>query len=604
MTAGKDKSAAIAVCYSSIVEGKPLAEAIFDYEAFMKTKVTEAEKPVKTENGKAFPKTAFAYTPSDNPGSWKLRLYADPGDDAPDTRIVGAAVAALGKGFRGSKVEIPEGDLPGVKAKVKAAWKKANPDAKDEELPEVLKEYGGDMPVANFANFVPWGITSFADLEAHQAAQESAHEIGELTGQFQSLVGNIMGSPDITNKAQAVSTLTTEFIQKVTSITGEVTMEAETTTTAEVGKRVKSEMKSRLHEIKKQLDELMSWADYDDTDDPNSALEKPSAHKESEPVQVIEFAESESGAAISIAEDDAPPTVNDRRSPLKVVIRLIEPGFGNLQDNNYYSAEVLKRDAHLFEGVKMYPTDHRQEQKSADKEVAVIEKSPYGFSDTGAPLALVNIFDPDFAEKTRNRADAGHLDTLKNSILAKGTARPGTVSGRKGNIVEAITEANSVDFVTRAGAGGQALNLAESKKEDATMTLPDEKQAPIAETETTTSPVATTTVTISEGAPASVDTPAPVSVDTRILAEADVNTLLSASTLPDEFKEIMRERQYKDQAEFMAYQTKMIERAKKLTGSGQPFGLGAPGSDRPKQVDPVKLAEVQDRVNAKYFGGK
>lgn len=311
-----------------------------------------------------------------------------------------------------------------------------------------------------------------------------------------------------------------------------------------------------------------------------------------------EFSESAVGSVIEIAEDDVPPTINQRRSPLKVNVRLIRPGFGNRADNNYYSADVLKRDAHLFEGVKMYPTDHKQEHKSAMTEVSVIEKIT-GFTDDGAPIARVNIFDPEFAEKTRNRAEAGQLTTLECSILAKGTARPGVVEGRKGNIVEAITEAHSVDWVTRAGAGGQALNLAESEKDKQNMTLPD-KNAPIAETETATPPAASTTVTISEGAPAT--SPAPVTP--VVLAETEVNTLLSASTLPEEFKEIMRERQYKDQTEFAEYQAKMIERAKKLTGSGQPFGLGAPVSDKPKKFDPVKLAEVQDRVNAKYFGGK
>lgn len=106
----------------------------------------------KTEDGKKFPKEAYAYTPSDFPGSWKLRLWATP-DGGPDARIVGAAVAALGKGFRGNKVQIPIEDLPGVKAKVRAAWVKANPDKDKDELPEVIQASGAIELVAETEEF-------------------------------------------------------------------------------------------------------------------------------------------------------------------------------------------------------------------------------------------------------------------------------------------------------------------------------------------------------------------------------------------------------------------------------------------------------------------
>lgn len=92
----------------------------------------------KTEGGKAFRRGDYAYAP-DGPSTWKLRLTNTPGG-APDTRIVGAAVAALGKGFRGNKVQIPSSAMAGVKAKVRAAWKKANPSKTTADLPAVLKE--------------------------------------------------------------------------------------------------------------------------------------------------------------------------------------------------------------------------------------------------------------------------------------------------------------------------------------------------------------------------------------------------------------------------------------------------------------------------------
>ena len=55
-----------------------------------------------------FPASDYAYAPDPkSPSTWKLRLTATPGGK-PDSSIVGAACAALGKGFRGNKVEWQE----------------------------------------------------------------------------------------------------------------------------------------------------------------------------------------------------------------------------------------------------------------------------------------------------------------------------------------------------------------------------------------------------------------------------------------------------------------------------------------------------------------
>lgn len=95
-------------------------------------------KASKTEDGKDFPASDYAYVPDpDKPSTWKLRLTSTPGGD-PDPGIVGAAAAALGKGFRGNKVQIPDADLPKVKAKVRAAWSKANPGKEEDDMPEAI----------------------------------------------------------------------------------------------------------------------------------------------------------------------------------------------------------------------------------------------------------------------------------------------------------------------------------------------------------------------------------------------------------------------------------------------------------------------------------
>lgn len=100
----------------------------------------------KTEDGKSFPASDYAYVPDpDMPSTWKLRLTSSPGAD-PDAQTVGAAIAALGKGFRGNKVEIPSEALAGVKAKVKSAWKKANPDKAEEDMPAVIASANEQEP--------------------------------------------------------------------------------------------------------------------------------------------------------------------------------------------------------------------------------------------------------------------------------------------------------------------------------------------------------------------------------------------------------------------------------------------------------------------------
>lgn len=94
-------------------------------------------KRTKRERGMDFRAGDYAYVPDRmKPSTWKLRLAEKPGG-GPTRRQVGMAVAALGPGgFRGERVQIPRADLPAVKRKVAAAWRKVNPGR---ELPRALQ---------------------------------------------------------------------------------------------------------------------------------------------------------------------------------------------------------------------------------------------------------------------------------------------------------------------------------------------------------------------------------------------------------------------------------------------------------------------------------
>ncbi len=98
---------------------------------------------MKTEDGKEFPAAAYAYVPdADEPSTWKLRLWEEPGG-GPTMAQVGRAAAAFSPGgFRGQKVEIPSGDVAAVKTKIRAAYHKL--DVKDEDIPEQVREAQGN----------------------------------------------------------------------------------------------------------------------------------------------------------------------------------------------------------------------------------------------------------------------------------------------------------------------------------------------------------------------------------------------------------------------------------------------------------------------------
>ena len=306
---------------------------------------------------------------------------------------------------------------------------------------------------------------------------------------------------------------------------------------------------------------------------------------ETEAAEVAEaqLSESASGHVISLAEAQA--VTGGPRAPLLMDVALIKPGWGNKKDNHYYSPELLRRDAEIFEGVKMYTSNHKPDQKSVRTEVSVIKKIT-GFTGDGAPIASVAVHDPDFAEATRNRAKLGTLDSLECSILAGGRVRKGKVGDRKGNIVEAITSAASVDWVTKAGAGGHAIALAESNTGGVNMEkdqvkqllsesdLPQDVQERLVGVEYENEEAVKEAILAEAKDGGGKPKPEPV----VYLAKAEIKTLLEASRLPKQAQERLAEGQYLD---VEALKTVVeTERAyiKELTGSGKPFAQGESAS--------------------------
>jgi len=475
---------------------------------------------------------------------------------------------------------LPEGlrkQVETVSAALKKTWAELEKEAGEEQGHRGVASKEDGLEEGDYYDFyVPTAVTSFAQLDAANAAREVAENMRVRVIQFQSMLNNIFfwsSESDIPDKIGAASSLFDEFIGV--------------------------------------MGDALAGKDEDAT----------VAGAESAPAEPAPLAES-FAPAIALVEGDGAASP---RGPLEMDVQIIQPGWGNARDNHYYPAEMLKRDAAVFEGAKMYATDHRADEKSVRTEVSQI-KSITGFTETGAPIARVVVFDPDFAEQARNRAKAGVLSSLECSILADGRARPGfELDGRKGKVVEAITAVSSVDWVTRAGAGGKALSLAESASgkpegEAETGDTPAAESAPAAqvtirEEDQPEAPAEVPVETPAEEAPVETpseevpaETPGAESAapDPVYLGEAEVRAALAKTRLPAESLLALAFGKWETAGALEAAIAAEVKRLKEISGSGRPFGLGesaaAPDSTRPASRS--KIEETMDKINSRFGIGR
>ena len=161
-----------------------------------------------------------------------------------------------------------------------------------------------------------------------------------------------------------------------------------------------------------------------------------------------------------------PARLKTLKEGMNADIILIKPGFGNKKDRHYYPKDVLRRDASKFQGVKMFATNHQEDEKTVNSWVASITESGKRFLSDGSPIARIAVHDKVFWDKMKILEEQKLLHTMHNSILAVGAAKAGEVDGRRANVVESIVAAKSVDFVPKAGAGGHVLQLMEQYAEE------------------------------------------------------------------------------------------------------------------------------------------
>ncbi len=167
--------------------------------------------------------------------------------------------------------------------------------------------------------------------------------------------------------------------------------------------------------------------------------------------------------AIPLVESMAQYTEADRLANLTEatrMLKLIAPGKGS---SGTYTADVLQRDGpKVFKAGTHNYIDHPTAQEESQRPegtitrlASVLTEDAKWFDDyKGAGSGL-------YAPAKVNETFATFLDTFGNDIGVSIRAR-GKVD--QSGVVESITSAKSVDYVTRAGAGGRVLDLMESWK--------------------------------------------------------------------------------------------------------------------------------------------
>jgi hypothetical protein len=168
-----------------------------------------------------------------------------------------------------------------------------------------------------------------------------------------------------------------------------------------------------------------------------------------------------------------------------VQLKLIQPGWGS---SGYYPREVLQRDGpRVFtRGTKGFWNHPTAAEEAARPEgdlnnlaMELVSDARYEMGPAGEGL---------YADAKVFGAYQGAIEELSPhigvSIRASGRATQGEAEGRKGPIIQGITQAHSVDAVTTPGAGGEIIRMFEAAR--SRPTLPIATTQPLEESMTET----------------------------------------------------------------------------------------------------------------------
>jgi len=182
----------------------------------------------------------------------------------------------------------------------------------------------------------------------------------------------------------------------------------------------------------------------------------------------------ESEASVEFDSDMVPLVERALRQDSTIDLKLIAPGWGT---SGYYSADVLREDGPVAwpAGTHMY-LDHPTESEAKERpersvrDLAAVTISPPEFREDGKAgpglYARASVL-PQYRETIE--ALAPYIGV---SIRARGAFKEGEADGRKGRVITKIAHGESVDFVTKPGAGGKVLALMESLRQNEALDVP------------------------------------------------------------------------------------------------------------------------------------
>ena len=141
----------------------------------------------------------------------------------------------------------------------------------------------------------------------------------------------------------------------------------------------------------------------------------------------------------------------------RIEVTLITPGWGS---SGYYSAEILEQAAKdgIFPAGLQCFVDHPSQRdlherpERSVRDLAAVLTEATRWDAAGQRLVSLAQLLPPHAETFRQ---PGVAEAIGMSIRASADVSQGEAEGRRGRIVGRLVEAQSVDFVTRAGRGGR-----------------------------------------------------------------------------------------------------------------------------------------------------
>lgn len=438
--------------------------------------MTQSEDAILQEG---LPRSSYAYAPTADPATWKLPYLTASGDPDP-SHLPGAAAAVSAGGFRGQKADIPASAIPGVKRKLRAAYKKWKGASAD--MPDSIKEGTVvlDRPAMSAQVVLCPNCATTLVVPPWEGAEEAVVACPtcsdpedcrcDTCGCSDACHGEHAGEPvmDMDIDENAISS-----IASVAAFANNIVKES--------GRRHSSKDIAVLRQIA-QLVQSLDIAEP--TPEPEKDEESP-VTESIEPVEapVVEIAESAlaeeivfreagaSGELVTLSEAGAIFNPDKR----EIIITPIRPGWGNPKDGFYYPESALKEAVEngTFNSrpVKMYANHPARGAEAALPERSVWDwvstmRETWWDAEKARPQSRIKVYDDRFWQRATQAPDE-----IAFSILGGGRSRRGRIDNREARIVESLSQIRSVDWVTEAGAGGAIEKFAESAHEEFEMDL-------------------------------------------------------------------------------------------------------------------------------------